>query len=145
MSEKIEKINELMNVIFSLRQLIEKFYKERYKENFSPLRMITLHFVMAKKDPLMKDIADFLSITPASATSLIDGMVRDKILIRLLDKKDRRIVRLKITKKGEDIFSDGHKFMGTQMRKVICCLNKSEVKQLVKIYKKVFKTFNAKK
>lgn len=137
MNKKKRDVDELMEVVFLIRQVVEKMHREKYKGTFSPLHLFTLHFIDIKKNPSMKEVADFLLVTPSSATSLIDSMVRAKILMRVFDKKDRRAVRIKITPTGEKTFKEGHKFMDMQIRKVFSCLNLAELKQLLSIYRKI--------
>ena len=51
----------------------------------------------------MKQIADFLAITPPSATALIDHLVKEGYVARSADKSDRRAVYLTLTKRGETV------------------------------------------
>ncbi len=50
----------------------------------------------------MKEIADHLSITAPSATSLTGGLVKSGLVAKVLDCRDKRTSRLKLTAKGED-------------------------------------------
>ncbi len=49
----------------------------------------------------MKDVARLLSITPASATSVVNGLVTMGALERINDASDRRVIRLRITAAGK--------------------------------------------
>lgn len=85
----------------------------------------------------MKEVADYLGITPPSATSLIDGLVESNLLKRNFDKNDRRVVRLTVTAHGKQTIKRGLNIMTSQMKKVLACLTEKEQKQLILIYKKV--------
>jgi len=60
----------------------------------------TLRLIAEKKQILMKEAADFLSITPPSATVLVNKLVGLGLVERRSDKNDRRTVHLTLTSKG---------------------------------------------
>src|SRR5579864_4087214 len=69
-----------------------------------PLAQIeTLRFVEERNKVFMKDVADFLSITPPSATVLINNLVSLGYIKRHFSKNDRRTIHLTLTKKGKNI------------------------------------------
>ncbi len=90
----------------------------------------------------MRDLADFLCVTPPSATSLIDSLVESKLLKRNFDNADRRTIRLTITALGEKAMKKEFKQIAHQMKKVLNCLEKNEQTQLISIYKKVLNSLN---
>lgn len=108
----------------------------------SPLQIQVLGYMQKHKKPSMKEVADFLSITPPSATSVIDSMVDDGLLKRQLDASDRRAVHLCITAKGRSVLKYGFKQITGHMREIFSCLTDTERKQMIKIYKKIFNYFN---
>lgn len=68
------------------------------------LRVETLKFIKDNDNPLMKEFADYFSITAPSATSLVSGLVKDGLVVHRIDPRDHRASRLKLTKKGEVVF-----------------------------------------
>jgi len=133
-------LDEITPLLFSILRLIQSHLVHANKSNeeiSSPVQWHTLHFIKDRKNPLMKDLADHLSITPPSATSLIDGLVESKMLKRDFDKHDRRAVRLVITAKGDKAIQKGFNHMSEQIKKIFACLDKKEQKQLISIYKKI--------
>jgi len=108
----------------------------------SPLQIQVLGYLQKHKRPSMKEVADFLSITPPSATSIIDSMVDDGLLKRQLDATDRRATHLCITAKGKSVLKYGFKQITGCMREIFSCLTDTERRQMIKIYKKIFNYFN---
>lgn len=49
----------------------------------------------------MSEIAKFLTVTTSAATGIVDRMVRSGLLKRMREPKDRRIINIKLTPKGE--------------------------------------------
>lgn len=85
----------------------------------------------------MKDIADFLAITPPSATSLINNLVLNDIVERSYDKSDRRMILLSITEKGQKIFEKAKKERSAVFEKILSNLNEEEKNSLLAILKKM--------
>jgi len=65
------------------------------------LRIETMKFIADHDKPKMKDIADYLSITAPSATSLVGGLVKSGFVATVADTSDRRTSRLALTPAGK--------------------------------------------
>ena len=133
-----ESTNRAMSLIFSVSRMIKEKYRDERQENISGMKLETLRYIKENK-PLMKDIAEYLSITPPSATSLINHLVEDKLVERIQDGNDRRIVRMNITSFGEKKFRQGMAMIADRMKKVLSSLNKSEKENLIGILQKISK------
>lgn len=136
-------IEQLISAIFSTSRLIREHTENREGlDPFSFFQLETLRYVAEKNNPSMKNIADYLCITPPSATSLINRLVKAKQIERTKDKCDRRLVRLVITPKGEKTLESGFKKIVKQMRKVLSCLSKKERVDLIAILQKLSQPYN---
>lgn len=85
----------------------------------------------------MKEIAKFLSIKPASATSLINDLAREGFLERIADSKDRRIIRLKITKSGREKIEENLRHSKKGLKEVFSKLEERDRENLIKIFNKL--------
>ncbi len=132
-------INHIVSLIFKSSRLIHKHLKKekKYLDPFSVLRLEVLHYVSEKKNPLMKEVANYFCITPPSATSLVNPLIKSRMLKRVSDKSDRRAIRLFITPKGVRKLKDGFGKIQNSMRKILVRLNKKEQENLIKILKKL--------
>ncbi len=65
------------------------------------LQIETMKFISDHDKPKMKDLADHLSITAPSATSLVNGLVKSGFVSCATDWRDRRTSRLVLTRKGK--------------------------------------------
>lgn len=135
--------SELISQIFSVSRLIRESAKDREKiDPFSYLRLEALRYVSERKNPSMKDISDYLCITPPSATSLVNGLVKAKHLERLYDKDDRRIVRLAITQSGKKKLEAGFRDITKRMEKILSNLEEKERRDLIRILQKLHRVYN---
>ena len=136
-------IEQIISLFFTTSRLIYKQSKGKDRPDFfSFLQLETLGYVKDNKKPLMKEVAGFLSITPPSATPLINRLVRLGMLERCFDKNDRRAIRLSITPKGQKMLKKEIEKISIQMQKTLVRLNHKEQKNLAEILQKVQRAYS---
>lgn len=129
-------------MIFATSRLIRERSGNREKlDPISILQIETLRYVDGKRTPTMREIAEYLCVKPPSATSLIDTLIHAKKLSRIVDKNDRRIVRLTITHSGKKTMKDGFKKITKRMESILVKLNEKERQDLIKILQKLSSTY----
>lgn len=89
----------------------------------------------------MQEIAKFLSITPPSATALIDGLIESGMITRVADTSDRRMVRLEVSPQGRKILEKTHKDMMMRTSQVLEKLDPKDIDDLIRIMKKLQKAY----
>ncbi len=138
------KIERLISLFFTTARLIhERIRGPERIDPFSFLRLETLRYVAEHENPSMKEIADYLCITPPSATSLIDRLVKARYLSRVFDKEDRRVVRLSITPSGKRTIKRGFKQITGHMKKVLDKLGNKEINDLSQILEKLSRLYTS--
>ncbi len=136
-------IEQIISLFFTTSRLIYKQSKEKdHPDFFSFLQLETLGYVKDNKNPLMKEVASFLSITPPSATPLINKLAKLGMLERCSDKNDRRAIRLSITSKGQKMLEKEIKKISIQMQKTLVILDHKEQKNLAEILQKVQRAYS---
>jgi len=136
------KIEHLISLIFTTTRLIrERTRRPERIDPFSFLRLEALRYVSEKGTPSMNEVADYLCITPPSATSLINGLVKARQLSRVFDKEDRRVVRLSITPAGKRTIHEGFSAIAKRMEKVLDKLDKKEKDELSNILEKLARIY----
>ncbi len=97
-----DNVNKLINLFFmTYRSLHQHLQRAKFVKTLSLLQFITMRAVGDEGSVSMKDVARLLSITPASATSVVNGLVTMGALERINDASDRRVIRLRITAAGK--------------------------------------------
>ena len=69
-------------------------------------QMVTLDYVSRNAQVMMSEIARLLSINVSSASVLVDRLIRQKMLWRKQDRRDRRVIWIHVTPKGRQVVSD---------------------------------------
>jgi DNA-binding MarR family transcriptional regulator len=136
MSNKLT--NDLISLIFNTGQVLRE--KAREKSSFkecSFLHLQTLHYVKDKEKATMKDVANYLHITPPSATSLINSLVKGSFIKRIIDQGDRRTVKLEITKTGLLLLKNNLQRVSLIMEKAVNKLSEKEKALFINILNKL--------
>ncbi len=130
-------LNDLILLIFNTRRLIAERYRQA--SGFSLLQLETLRYIAENENPTMKDVADYLAVTPPSATALIELLVKSGKIKRLSTKGDRRVVCLSLTIGGKKALAAGFKEKTARMRALLETLSADDRKNLARILKNLLK------
>jgi len=137
MSDKKQSVGDLASQLFMLGRAIRERFHDAKSGGCSFIQFETLRYVKDEERPLMRDVARYLFITPPAATLLIDGLVKEKLLLRMFDRKDRRAVRLELTSKGKKLLQKGYQRKTDHIKKIIASLTARERADLAQIVKKM--------
>jgi DNA-binding MarR family transcriptional regulator len=131
-----------MSFLDTIRRVKEHMNdKNRLGGDCTLMQLGVLWFIAKAGSPTMKDIAAHLRVAPPSATGVIDGMVKAKLIARLADEGDRRSVRLHVTPLGERVLDRGWKKMLLRMRKLLSTLSKEDQTRLALILSRLSTAF----
>lgn len=139
-------MEELISHVFTMgRVMRDQMHRHMAAsgQQCSFLEMEALRYVKESGKPHMREIAANFHVTPPAATLMIDGLVKMKLLGRVLDPKDRRSVRVAITPKGRQILERGMKKKISGMKKIFGGLTPAERAQFVQIIRKIVRNNNA--
>lgn len=98
-----------------MKEFAARQSNELYKGRISLPQFILLAYLSKDTPRKMKDVARALGVTTAAATGAVDRLVKTGYAARVFDDRDRRIVRVKLTSKGERVF----KKINLERRRVI--------------------------
>ncbi|HVN26653.1 MAG TPA: MarR family transcriptional regulator [Candidatus Paceibacterota bacterium] len=133
-------ISELVSLLFAVgRSMRESMRRVANGKGASFLQFETLRYVKEHDRPHMRDVAGYFRITPPAATLLVDGLVREGLLTRVFDRRDRRAVRLTLTPQGLRYLTQGKKAHLRRITKLFSVLDARERRQAIAILKKMAK------
>ena len=129
-------------VVEIMPQIYREFAKREHNElttgKISFPQMVTLVYVSRKSRVNMKCVAANLGIKMSSASTLVDRLVREKMLKRRRDEEDRRIVWIDITSKGSKVINQILRQKQRSIREIFTVLTEKERDQYLDILKKVY-------
>ncbi len=110
------------------------------KQRHSMVHFQTLRYVKERGRPPIHEVAQFLCVTRPAASLLVDGLVREGLLRRSLDPKDRRTARLALTAQGKAFFARGMRERVKKIGQLFSILSKKERRALIAMLEKISQT-----
>ncbi len=95
------KMGEIMPVL--MKGFAKCMAGELQKEKVTLPQMMVLHFLEVEQEVKMKDLAHFMGVTLPAMTGIIDRLVKESYCLRVYDQNDRRVIKIKLTAKGNDL------------------------------------------
>lgn len=102
-----------------------------------------LHIIRQKQPVKMRDLADEMDVSPASATILVDKLIEGGWLTRTTDEQDRRIIYVQLSDEAQRRFSTLHQRRHKQIDRILGHLTEKDLKDLARILHKVCETMEA--
>ena len=130
-----EEMAELMPKL--IRQFLKKGPSALARGNISMPHIFILGMLNEKDFCNMSEIAGELAITTSAVTGLVDRMLNLGLVERIRGEKDRRIVKVKATKKGKDTINKVISQRREMMIKVFSQIDKQDREKYVEILRKI--------
>lgn len=125
------------DILIAFRQnMTNSLFKEAKGSGLSLSHFEILIYIMHRGEVTMKDIAEWLHITPPSASSLVEVLVKKKLVTRIGSDKDRRTVHITLNKEAHKLIGSIHKKKMTVFKKMLSKLNKEDEADLIRILNK---------
>jgi len=121
--------------ILSKRSESSRALFNKYK--FSNQQMPLLVLIYSEGNVLVKDAAETLGITSSAATQMINTLIKKGLLLRTVDTKDKRAVRISLSAKGKKIISDFHRDMLKNMQHSFKPISDTELNKVISVFNKV--------
>ena len=71
--------------------------------DITPPQFTALYTLSKEKDLTIGELSSRMHLACSTVTDLLDRMERNKLVVRVKDEKDRRVVRVKVLDKGCDM------------------------------------------
>ncbi|MFA5431562.1 MAG: MarR family transcriptional regulator [Candidatus Paceibacterota bacterium] len=139
-----EDPDEMIFSFFNIYNIFKKRMRGLPKVNVNVTEIGALHFINRNSQTTMKELSEFLEISPPSTTALIDKMIKAGILERSFNDNDRRNVIISFTVEGTEMFKKAKIEKIKIWKEIFSCLNGKERHDLCSICKKMFHEFNLK-
>ncbi|MCT3207654.1 MarR family transcriptional regulator [Limosilactobacillus reuteri] len=128
-----EKINKGLVKVYSGILWIEE--NELRKSTFNDLTIKEMHAIDAitmYNHQTISQVAEKLHLTPGTMTSMADRLICKGYVERIRDKDDRRIVRLRLTKRGRVLYRAHRAFHNMMVERFLQGMSDEEMKVVKK-------------
>ncbi|MDF2639610.1 MAG: hypothetical protein K0R64_2594 [Novosphingobium lindaniclasticum] len=86
---------------------MHRLFNDRMRTQGASLAQLKLLSLIQRSGPLRStDIADALGQAPRTVTEAVDGLERDRLVVRTPDPRDRRAKRISLTEEGKAVIRD---------------------------------------
>lgn len=130
------RLVQIMPLMF--REFAKRENNELTRGQISFPQMVALDYASHHSQVKMTDLSKILSIRLSSTTVLVDRLIRERMLFRQRDEKDRRVVWVSATRKGKKVIVQIMGQKRRSLREIFGVLTTSERKQYLAMITKVF-------
>lgn len=131
---KVLKHRSLEEALLEFRHAMTSALVEQAKaKGCSLAHFEVLKYIAEEGSPYMKDIAKRLHITPPSASTLIDALVKQGLVHRAQMPEDRRTVRVTLLPKAHAFLFSIHKHKASIFNKMLSRLSAEDKSDLARI------------
>ena len=127
-----QHLDTIIDNIFSVNPIkFKSLVKFKYKKTHLTLGSHLLLMTLRKNGMLsMTEIGKLLSMPKPNVTALVDKLIMDKLIERLPDKQDRRIIHIQLTKTGNKFIETMKDSLRNNMKEKLLVLSDKELLQL---------------
>ena len=93
--EFADKIGAVFPVV--IKEFLKRQTCELSRGKITMPQFLILNFLHKQGEGRMTDLAKFMGVTTAAMTGIVDRMVRDRYVERILEPEDRRIIKVRAT------------------------------------------------
>lgn len=131
MTEEKALFSRFEELFWQVTRSMGQIWKKIFDEHF-PGSQSHLVFTLERHGTMrMSELASALNLTAGAVTSASDKLIEHGYVERLRDKKDRRVVYLKITDKGRETMSELRTLGRQKMKTVFAHLTEEELQQFI--------------
>ena|SRR5690625_640645 len=135
MSEKT--IFDILHQMDTFTNSVMIKWNKTFNENLGVTHVLTLGYIKRNEKARPSDISKELGLTPPTVTHLVEKLVQKKLVERVLDDSDRRIIYLVITEKGKEVLKRANVEGQKLRRELFLKLTEEEREQLLALYAKL--------
>ena len=89
----------------AIKQISEAFGRRLKDTGITRVQWIALYYVKTHKRISQRDLSNLMNVMDSSAGRLIDRLERDGLIERERNDVDRRVIRVKLTDKGDELIT----------------------------------------
>ena len=133
-------IKEIAFYVNILNSRIKKCFFVRLQENginITPEQYLVMDILWDKQSLSQQNIADVIQKDKNSVTKIIDSLEKKNFVSRVVDKKDRRINRIELTKEGEALEKNTTEVAIKFMNDTIAGIDNQDLNTFVDVMRKL--------
>lgn len=130
------------NLLTFVPMMYKKLMKDIIRPGIPKQQMWLLFLLDNHNEKPMSYYSEKMMIPKPNLTSLVDKLIEDKLVERIFDPNDRRVILLKITEKGREFIEEYKKNTKKIILDKIEIFDESDVKKLNDMFEEMKKLFD---
>ena len=122
--------SEIMESIPVVMHFIRHRIRKLRGSSFSIPQVRALSYLSRQSDSSLNQLADYLGVSNATTCSLVDRLVQKGYIDRREDPRERRYVKLNLTRDGRQQYKEVREMAVSQLSEVLAGLAPQELKQV---------------
>ncbi|MCL6611052.1 MAG: MarR family transcriptional regulator [Peptococcaceae bacterium] len=110
-------------------------FEKDQKDGLTHVQAVLLKYLLENESSTVSAIADYLGVTMAAVSSLVDRMVRGGLITRERSESDRRVVYVCLTPRGRKAVENYLKRLRERMEHLILKMGKENAELIIKAQK----------
>lgn len=133
------EIVEIMPVI--VREFARREDNELSRGTISCAQMVALDYLCGQPKARLTEIARHLGVQTSSASVLVDGLIRHRLMTRRRDAADRRVIWISVTSRGRRVYGQILDQKRRSISEVFAPLTNAERDSYLRILRKIKSSF----
>ncbi|HLD71008.1 MAG TPA: MarR family transcriptional regulator [Candidatus Peribacteraceae bacterium] len=130
----MKSTDTIIDLAFRLSRIMrQRMFKMRNRSRVNMMQLHMLGWIAESRGVTMKELAEHLKISSPSATVFVQRLVVMGLLHRFEDPKNRKLVRLKISRKGQALCREHMQTAQDALRKIFSIISPSDQRELARI------------
>lgn len=137
--DNIEKGKDLFDIIFKIGK-ISRPQSTLSELTYNEMNLLSCMAIYDEYKPkTMSELSDVMKWTKPATTQAVNRLVAKNLLQRILSDEDRRLVYVKLTDKGIELFEKAKKHMRTFLLELITRMGEKDTDALINLMNKCYK------
>ncbi len=143
LNEFADQLNEIMPVV--AREFWKKQGSDLDKNKITISQLFILNLLAKRGESKMGDLAHFMEVTTAAMTGIVDRLVRSGYAVRLPQTEDRRIIKIGLSSRGEQLIKRVNLDKRQMVIKIFGKISQGEREEYLKILMHIHDTLSKEK
>lgn len=136
-----QNIKDLVDRYIAVSLSVEKkagsLVKEQVGSDLTNDQHFTLRYMNQVGTCTSSELAEVFDVQKSAITAIIQRLWEKGLIERTRDEKDRRVVYLTLTEKGENLYLQAEERIHTLVESLITKFDESEIKQFIETFEKL--------
>jgi DNA-binding MarR family transcriptional regulator len=132
---------EVLDVIPTVMRFIRTEMRSHRAPGLSVPQFRTLMYVHRHREASLTEVSEHLGLTPASTSTLVEGLARRALLVRVASASDRRRICLSLSASGHDAMESIRRETRTTLAGALSSLAPSELQAVGRAMTALRRTF----